>query len=76
MSDPAKYRTREELDKIKDNRDPIETFVNYAVSNKLLKETEIKSIQLEIKKIMDEAEEYATTSNEPAAHELYTDILI
>jgi pyruvate dehydrogenase E1 component alpha subunit len=76
MSDPAKYRTREELDKIKDNRDPIETFVNYAISNKLLKETEIKSIQTEVKKMMDEAEEYATTSNEPAAHELYTDILI
>ncbi len=75
MSDPAKYRTREEVDKVKNERDPIDN-----VRDRLLKagvdEGELKAIDREIKDRIAGAAEFAQQSPEPDPAELYTDILV
>ena len=75
MSDPAKYRTREEVDKMKAERDPIDH-----VRDLLLKagadETQLKQIDREVKDRIAEAAEFAQASPEPDPSELYTDILV
>ena len=76
MSDPQKYRSKEEVDNARQNQDPIDTFVNYALSNKLLTQEHIDNINDEIKKIVKEAEEFALASPEPSADELFTDIML
>jgi pyruvate dehydrogenase E1 component alpha subunit len=73
MSDPAKYRTREEVQKLREERDPIEQ-----VRRKLLQgdatEDELKAIDKEIKDVVNDAAEFAKDSPEPAVEELWTDI--
>ena len=73
MSDPAKYRTREEVQKMREERDPIEQ-----VRKRLLEgdasEDELKAIDKEIKDIINAAAEFAKESPEPDVAELYTDI--
>jgi pyruvate dehydrogenase E1 component alpha subunit len=73
MSDPAKYRTREEVQKMREERDPIEQ-----VRRKLLdgdaSEDELKAIDKEIKDVVNDAAEFAKDSPEPAVEELWTDI--
>ena len=75
MSDPAKYRTREEVDKMKAERDPIDH-----VRDLLLKagadEAQLKQIDREVKDRIAEAAEFAQASPEPDPSELYTDILV
>ena len=75
MSDPAKYRTRDEVQKMREERDAIEQ-----VRNRLLEggatEDELKSIYKEIKDIVNAAAEYSKESPEPELSELYTDIII
>ncbi len=75
MSDPAKYRSKEEVEDYKENHDPINQFRNYLTSEKLATEATIKKIEDEIKKIVNDAAEFAKTSPEPEATELWTDIL-
>ena len=74
MSDPAKYRTREEVQKMRAQRDPIESIRSLLVSEKLSTEEEIKIIDKEIKDIVNSCAEYAKESPEVAAEELWTDI--
>ena len=74
MSDPAKYRTREEVQKMKAQRDPIEAIRTRLVSEKHSTEEEIKIIDKEIKDIVNSCAEYAKESPEVAAEELWTDI--
>ena len=74
MSDPAKYRTREEVQKMRAQRDPIESFRSLLVSEKLSTEEEIKIIDKEIKEIVNSCAEYAKESPEVPAEELWTDI--
>jgi len=74
MSDPAKYRTREEVQKIKDERDPIEHIRSILLTGNHATEDDLKAIDKEIKEIVNEAVEYAKTSPEPAPDELWTDI--
>ncbi len=74
MSDPAKYRTREEVQKMKAERDPIDHIRDMLVSGKHSTEEELKAIDKEVKKIVSEAADFASESPEPALSELYTDI--
>ena len=74
MSDPAKYRTREEVQKMRAQRDPIESIRSLLVSEKFSTEEEIKIIDKEIKEIVNSCAEYAKESPEVPAEELWTDI--
>lgn len=75
MSDPAKYRTKEEVDSMKTDRDPI-TKVKDMLQASGVKEDEIKEIDKEIKEIVNDSAEFAQTSPEPEAFELWTDVLV
>ncbi|WGW02529.1 pyruvate dehydrogenase (acetyl-transferring) E1 component subunit alpha [Tropicibacter oceani] len=74
MSDPAKYRTREEVQKMREERDPIDHVRDMLLQGKHASEDDLKAIDKEIKKIVNESAEFARTSPEPALGELWTDI--
>ena len=74
MSDPAKYRTREEVQKMRDERDPIEAVRNLLLTGKHASEEDLKAIDKEIKSIVNDSAEFARNSPEPALEELWTDI--
>ena len=75
MSDPAKYRTREEVQEVREKRDPIETLGARLVQDKLLSEDDLKSLDKEVRAAINRAAEFATDSPEPDPSELYTDVL-
>ena len=75
MSDPAKYRTKDEVDDVKKTRDPID-HVRILLDKAGATEDELKVIEEEIKGIVAEAVEFAKTSPEPDVSELYTDIYL
>ena len=75
MSDPAKYRTREEVQTVREKRDPIEHLGNKMTSSGAATEDELKAIDKDIRGIVNHAAEFATESPEPDAAELYTDVL-
>jgi len=75
MSDPAKYRTREEVQNIKDKKDPIENFQKHLL-NEGLDEDEFKKIDKDIKEIVSEAADFAIESSEPDLTDLYKDIYL
>ncbi len=74
MSDPAKYRTREEVQKIREERDPIENVRELILQGKHATDDGLKVIDREIKAIVNEAAEFARESPEPDVSELWTDI--
>ncbi|MDG1736999.1 MAG: pyruvate dehydrogenase (acetyl-transferring) E1 component subunit alpha [Paracoccaceae bacterium] len=74
MSDPAKYRTREEVQKMRSERDPIEHIREMLLTGKHASEDELKAIDKEIKGIVIDSAEFAKASPEPALEELWTDI--
>jgi pyruvate dehydrogenase E1 component alpha subunit len=74
MSDPAKYRTREEVQKMREERDAIENIRSILLTGNHASEDDLKSIDKEIKKIVNESAEFAKASPEPELEELYTDI--
>jgi pyruvate dehydrogenase E1 component alpha subunit len=74
MSDPAKYRTKEEVEKYKDEKDPIENIKKIIFQKNFASEEELKKIEDEIKLIVSDAVEFAKSSAEPDANELFTDI--
>ncbi|MFT5342481.1 MAG: pyruvate dehydrogenase E1 component alpha subunit [Paracoccaceae bacterium] len=74
MSDPAKYRTREEVQKIREERDPIEQVRNLLLANKYATEDDLKAVDKEIKGIVNDSAEFARNSPEPDPAELWTDI--
>ena len=76
MSDPAKYRTRDEVTKTRSERDPIDMVKNRLIEEGWVTDDTLKSIDKEIKLIVAEAAEFAQTSPEPDASELYTDVLL
>ncbi len=73
MSDPAKYRTREEVKKVKENKDPIDQLRKNLISKKISEE-KLKSIDDEIKKQISDAATKAMEDDLPDLSELYTDI--
>ena len=75
MSDPAKYRSREEVQEMRDKSDPIEGAKAYLVKAGVSEE-EIKKIDQDIRKQVSEAADFAESSPEPDAAELYTDVLV
>ena len=75
MSDPAKYRSREEVQAVRDKSDPIEA-VKRELAAVGVEEAELKKIDGEIKRIVAESADFAEQSPEPEAGELYTDILV
>ncbi len=74
MSDPAKYRTREEVQKMRDEKDPIAHVRDMLVDGKHASDAELKDIDKEIKAIVNEAAQFAQDSPEPAEAELWTDV--
>ena len=75
MSDPAKYRTRDEVDEIKQNSDPINN-IKSILDKFGLKDESLKVIDTEIKSIVGNAATFAQESLEPSEAELFTDITI
>lgn len=76
MSDPAKYRSKEEVDNYKENKDPIENIRNKILQSKFATEDELKNIEKQIKDIVAEAAEFAINAPEPELSELYTDVYV
>ena len=74
MSDPAKYRTREEVQKMRDERDPIAQVREMLLTGKHATEDDLKAIDKDIKAVVNESAEFAKNSPEPALEELWTDI--
>ncbi|PIE11488.1 MAG: pyruvate dehydrogenase (acetyl-transferring) E1 component subunit alpha [Rhodobacterales bacterium] len=74
MSDPAKYRTREEVQKMREERDPIEAVRALLLKDGHASEDDLKAIDKEIKEIVNASAEFAKNSPEPALEELWTDI--
>ncbi|HWY62677.1 MAG TPA: pyruvate dehydrogenase (acetyl-transferring) E1 component subunit alpha [Rhizomicrobium sp.] len=76
MSDPSKYRTREEIDEVREKRDPIENFGRKLVQRGVVSENDLKMIDNQTKQTVIEAAAYANESPEPGIAELYTDITV
>jgi pyruvate dehydrogenase E1 component alpha subunit len=74
MSDPAKYRTREEVDKVRTTHDPIDMARHRILETKIAKEDELKKIDAEVRDHINEAAEFATHDPEPDVSELWTDV--
>jgi len=75
MSDPAKYRSREEVQSVREKSDPIEA-VKRELDAAGVKEDALKPIEAEIRKIVNEAADFAEQTPEPDPAELYTDVLV
>ena len=75
MSDPAKYRTRDEVDSFRGERDPLEQAKQELLSMGA-SEDDLKAIDKDIKERVKEAAEFAENAPEPEADELYTDVLV
>ncbi len=75
MSDPAKYRTREEVDDVREHNDPLKRCEARIFENNYADEAALKEIDKELKAIVKEAADFSLESPEPAASELFTDIL-
>lgn len=74
MSDPAKYRTREEVQKMREERDPIEQVRALLIKEKHATEEDLKAIDKDIKAVVNASADFARESPEPALEELWTDI--
>jgi pyruvate dehydrogenase E1 component alpha subunit len=75
MSDPAKYRSRDEVQAVRDKSDPIEA-VKRELEAAGATEDELKAIDRQIKQIVTEAADFAEQMPEPEPSELYTDVLV
>jgi pyruvate dehydrogenase E1 component alpha subunit len=75
MSDPAKYRTREEVDAMRKQHDPIDQLRELLIKQNVREEA-LKAMDAEVKAVVTKATEFAQTSPEPDPSELFTDILL
>ena len=73
MSDPQKYRTKDEVNAFK-NRDPISYVRGVLLEQKWMSEAELKKVEADVKKIVEKAVKFAEESPKPEAHELYEDV--
>jgi len=76
MSDPAKYRSKDEVTKYRQERDPIEQVRTRLIEGGSISEEELKKIETDIRAVVTEAADFATNDPEPDASELWTDITI
>ncbi|GGH18079.1 pyruvate dehydrogenase E1 component subunit alpha [Alsobacter metallidurans] len=75
MSDPAKYRSKDEVQKMREERDPIEQVRKRLLEHWKVSEDELKAVDGKVREIVNEAAEFATNDPEPDPSELWTDIL-
>ncbi len=75
MSDPAKYRSREEVQAVRDKSDPIE-HVKKLLEAEGVKEDDLKAVEAEIRRQVNESADFAENTPEPEPEELYTDVLV
>ena len=75
MSDPAKYRTKEEVQKMRDEFDPIEQVRSRILKANMASEDDLKKIDASVRAVVAEAAEFATNDPEPDPSELWTDVL-
>ncbi len=76
MSDPAKYRSREEVQRMRQEHDPIEQVKTRLLDNGWATEEELKGVDAEVRKIVAEAADYALADAEPPMEELWTDVYV
>ena len=76
MSDPAKYRAKEEVQKMRQERDPIERLRHLLLDKKLADEASLKDLDRDVKAVVSEAADFAQISPEPDPSELYTEIYV
>jgi pyruvate dehydrogenase E1 component alpha subunit len=76
MSDPAKYRSKDEVQLYKEQRDPIEGMKAWLVNEGVISDEALKEMDKEVKNIIAEAAEFAKTSPEPDESELWTNVLV
>src|SRR5437588_4124002 len=74
MSDPAKYRSREEVQKMRTEHDPIEQVRSRLISSGMASEDELKKIDAAVRDVINEAAEFATNNPEPDVAELWTNV--
>jgi pyruvate dehydrogenase E1 component alpha subunit len=76
MSDPAKYRSREEVQAVRDKSDPIEAAKREIIDGGFADEAALKAIDKEVREIVTAAADFAESAPEPDLAELYTDVLV
>jgi pyruvate dehydrogenase E1 component alpha subunit len=76
MSDPAKYRTKEEVERMRQQSDPVENLRKMILDGGHADEDALKAIDREVKAVVSEAAEFAQQSPEPDPSELWTDVLV
>ncbi|MDF3047393.1 MAG: pyruvate dehydrogenase subunit alpha [Candidatus Midichloriaceae bacterium] len=76
MSDPAKYRAKEEVDKYKSERDPIDAIEKHLIGSKLASKKDLEDIEKRVIAQVKEAVDFAQNSSEPSEEELYKDIYV
>jgi pyruvate dehydrogenase E1 component alpha subunit len=75
MSDPAKYRSKEEVQKMRNEHDPIEQVRSRLLAGGVISEDDLKKVDGEVRVIVQEAAEFAQNDPEPDVSELWTDIV-
>lgn len=76
MSDPAKYRSKDEVRKVREERDPIDHVKQLLLKEHGVSEEKFKEIDRDVKEIVSDSADFAQTSPEPDASELFTDITV
>ncbi len=76
MSDPAKYRSREEVQDVREHQDPINNLKELILDHKVASENDLKELEKNVRAIVNDSAEFAQSSPEPDPSELYTDVLV
>ncbi|MDJ1304966.1 MAG: pyruvate dehydrogenase (acetyl-transferring) E1 component subunit alpha [Candidatus Midichloria sp.] len=74
MSDPGRYRSKDEVTNYRENKDPIEQMKSYLLKGNLINESKLNDIEKKVKGVVEEAVKFAQGSPEPEISELYTNI--
>ncbi|MFV9927821.1 MAG: pyruvate dehydrogenase (acetyl-transferring) E1 component subunit alpha [Candidatus Midichloria sp.] len=74
MSDPGRYRSKDEVTNYRENKDPIEQMKSYLLKGNLINESKLNDIEKKVKGVVEEAVKFAQESPEPEISELYTNI--
>jgi pyruvate dehydrogenase E1 component alpha subunit len=75
MSDPAKYRSKDEVQKMRSEHDPIEQVKTRLVEKKWASEDDLKAMDKKVRDIVADAADFAQSDAEPDASELWTDVV-
>ena len=74
MSDPAQYRTRDEVKEVRDHSDPIESLKSLIIENNYLTDNKLQLLNAEIKQVVDQSAQFAADSPIPDPSELFVDV--